>query len=1036
MDLSRIAVKKPITTIMVTFIIILLGIVSLTRIPIDLLPKIDIPIAIVSTSYRGAGPLEIEKIITQPIEQALATVSNIENISSTSSEGSSVVVVEFAYGTDMNFATLEMREKIDMIKGFLPQEATNPMVLRIDPNAMPIMQISLSGNKDLTVLQDIAQDTLKPQIERLEGVASVNILGGKESYIEVKLIDAKSKGYNLDLNYIAQIIGAENLNLPGGEINKGDKKLTVRTVGEFKSIDEIKNLSIALRTGGVISLNDIADVSLKYKEAASISKTNGESSINISIQKESGTNTVNVANTVIKKIKNLDEELLNTDINIVMNQAEFIEESIQNVLRNAVIGGVLAILVLYIFLRNIRTTVIIGTAIPVSIIATFILLYFNNITLNLMTLGGLALGIGMLVDNAIVVLENIYRFRQNGESRKDAAIKGAKEVAMAVTASTLTTIAVFILIVFVGGMTASVFRELALTITLSLLTSLLVSLTLIPMLSSKFLKVDRIQDKENTSKVRLFERVYSLFDKLFYKVELRYKKVLGWSLRHRKITVLTAVVIFTASIASILSVGAEYFPAIDRGEFSINVNLPQGSKLSETDNIITIIEKRLQEIEEVNTVVSNIGTGGVMSFGSGAKNRGSLQVSLVKHSDRSIDTTYIVEEVRDFVSKIPGADIEVEEQSSAMGMGGFSQAPLVIDVKGDDIDILREISEDFIKILNQVEGTREVKSDLSEGVPEVQITTNRLKTSVYGLTTAQIASSVKNTLLGRTATRYKYRGSEIDVIVKGDERFSQGLTNLKQLSIQTPIGTYVSLNELADVKVEIGPTSINRDNQVRVIRITSQIVGRDLGSVTKDVEEKIRNYDLLTGYSYEFGGENEEIESAFYDLRLALILAVVLVYMILASQFESIIHPFTIMLSVPLAFGGGALGLFLTGKSLSVPALIGFILLAGIVVNNAIVLVDYINTRRGYDEDRTSAVLNSGSIRLRPILMTTLTTVLGLVPLSLGIGEGAELQAPLAVSVIGGLLLSTLLTLVFVPVVYTIIDDAANYLKKKLLKDI
>ncbi len=1036
MGLSRIAVKKPVTTIMVTLIIILLGIVSLTRIPIDLLPKIDIPVAIVSTSYRGAGPLEIEKIITQPIEQALATVNNIENISSTSSEGNSVVVVEFAYGTDMNFATLEMREKIDMIKGFLPQEATNPMVLRIDPNAMPIMQISLSGNKDLTVLQDIAQDTVKPQIERLEGVASVNIIGGKESYIEVKLIDAKSKGYNLDLNYIAQIIGAENLNLPGGEINKGDKKLTVRTVGEFKSIDEIKNLSIALRTGGVISLNDIADVSLKYKEAASISKTNGESSINVSIQKESGTNTVNVANTVIKKIKSLDEELLNTDINIVVNQAEFIEESIQNVLRNAVIGGVLAILVLYIFLRNIRTTVIIGTAIPVSIIATFILLFFNNITLNLMTLGGLALGIGMLVDNAIVVLENIYRFRQNGESKKDAAIKGAKEVAMAVTASTLTTIAVFIPIVFVGGMTASIFRELALTITLSLLTSLLVSLTLIPMLSSKFLKVDKIQDKENTSKLRLFERVYSLFDKLFYKVELRYKKVLGWSLRHRKTTVLTAVLVFTASIASILSVGAEYFPTIDRGEFSINVNLPQGSKLSETDNIITIIEKRLQEIEEVDTVVSNIGTGGAMFFGSGAKNRGSLQVSLVKHSDRSIDTTYIVEEVRDFVSKIPGADIEVEEQSSAMGMGGFSQDPLVIDVKGDDIDILREISEDFIKILNQVEGTREVKSDLSEGVPEVQITTNRLKTSVYGLTTAQIASSVKNTLLGRTATRYKYRGSEIDVIVKGDERFSQGLTNLKQLSIQTPIGTYVPLNEIADVKVEIGPTSISRDNQVRVIRITSQIVGRDLGSVTKDVEEKIRSYELLAGYSYEFGGENEEIESAFYDLRLALILAVVLVYMILASQFESIIHPFTIMLSVPLAFGGGALGLFLTGKSLSVPALIGFILLAGIVVNNAIVLVDYINTRREYGEDRTSAILNSGSIRLRPILMTTLTTVLGLVPLSLGIGEGAELQAPLAVSVIGGLLLSTLLTLVFVPVVYTIIDDAAHYLKKKLLKGI
>lgn len=1036
MGLSNLAVKRPITTIMATLIIILLGVVSLTRIPIDLLPKIDVPVAIVSTSYRGAGPLEIEKMVTQPIEQALATVSNIENVNSTSSEGSSIVIVEFAYGTDMNFATLEMREKIDMIKGFLPVETGNPMVLRIDPNAMPIMQISLSGSQELTDLQDIAEDTVKPQLERQDGVASVNVIGGKESYVEVRLNDIKAKGYGLDLGYIAQIIGAENLNVPGGEVKSGNKQLTVRTVGEFNSIEEIRHLSIPLKTGGTVSLNDIADVSLKYKEATSISKTNGENSINISIQKESGTNTVNVANTVNQQLEGLQEKLPNTVITIVTDQSKFIEKSIENVLRNAILGGILAIAVLYIFLRNIRTTVIIGTVIPISIIATFILLYFNNITLNLMTLGGIALGIGMLVDNAIVVLENIYRFRQDGESRIDAAIKGAGEVSMAVTASTLTTIAVFIPIVFVGGMTASIFRELALTVTLSLLTSLIVSLTLIPMLSSKFLKVDLMQGQKHTNRFRLSSMLYDLFDKIFYRLESRYKRILRWSLRHRKTTVVIAVAIFTGSIASILSVGAEYFPTVDRGEFSINISLPEGSELAETDEIVTIIEKKLEEIEEVSTVVSNIGTGGTMSFRGGASNRGSVEVSLVKKSERNTNTTDVVEDMRHFVSKIPGATIEVEEQSSAMGMGGLSQAPLVINVKGDDIDTLRKIGDDFKKILQEVVGTREVKSNLSEGVPEVQITINRLKASQYGLTTAQIAYSVRDTLSGRTATRYKYRGSEIDVIIKGDERFSRGITNLEQLSIQTPMGSNIPLSQLGDAKIEIGPSSINRQGQVRVISITSQIVGRDLGSITNDVEEKIKNYDLPAGYNYKFGGENEEIEAAFSDLKLALILAVVLVYMILASQFESIIHPFTIMLTVPLAFGGGALGLFLTGNTLNVPALIGFILLAGIVVNNAIVLVDYINTRRNLGEDRTEAILNSGPIRLRPILMTTLTTVLGLVPLALGVGEGAELQAPLAVSVIGGLLLSTLLTLVFVPVVYTIIDDGANYLKGKFAKEI
>ncbi len=1033
MHLSNLAVKRPVTIAMVTLIVILLGVISLTRIPIDLLPKIEVPIAIVSTSYDGAGPIEIENLITRTVEQSIATVSNIDSVSSVSSEGSSIVIANFNFGTDMDFATLEMREKVDLIDGFLPEGSSDPMVMTIDPNSIPIMQISLSNGDSLEYLQRIAEDTIKPRLERLEGVASVGILGGHEKQIEVKLNESKLMGYGLTLDYVAQIIGAENLNLPVGEVKKGNKELTVRTVGEFKSLEEINNLPITLQTGGTIRLSDIADVTFGYKDVNSISKTNGQESIGLTIQKESGTNTVNVANSVNDELEVLRKEINGIEINTVLDQSIYINQSIQSVLQNGLIGGILAVLILFIFLRNFRTTVIIGTAIPVSVIATFILIYFNNITLNLMTLGGLALGIGMLVDNAIVVLENIYRFRQNGYCRKEASIKGAKEVAMAVTASTLTTVAVFLPIVFVGGIASTIFRELALTVTMSLLASLVVSLTLIPMLSSKYLKVDMQQGKKHQSKIKVFSFIYDTFDKIFYAVESLYKKLLGFSLRHRFIVIFSAIVIFVASMTSILSVGAEYFPATDEGQFSIGVNLPIGAELEETHAVITEIENKLENIEEVNMIVSNVGSSGTFNFGSGSTNRGTIDGILKPLNERDKSVFEIADEVRKLVRDIPGAEINVNVSSTVM-MGGLSGDPLQIIIKGDDIDVLESISEDFVKMVESVDGTEEVESSVSQGIPEIKIVVNRLKASEYGLTAAQIASAVKSNINGKVATRYKYEGSEIDIVVKGEDTFRESISNLEQVPINTPVGAVIPLGQVAETKIERQPNSINREDQVRTVTVTSQIVDRDLKTISDEVQIKLDNYDMPRGYTYEFGGENEELTEAFSDLFLALILAVVLVFMILASQFESLLHPFTIMLSVPIAFAGGALGLFLTGETLSVPGLIGFIILAGIVVNNAIVLVDYINTRRQDGEERNEAIKNAGPIRLRPILMTTLTTVLGLFPLALGIGEGAEIQAPLAISVIGGLLLSTLLTLVFVPVIYTIMDDLSKFFNKNILR--
>ncbi|MFZ5968984.1 MAG: efflux RND transporter permease subunit [Bacillota bacterium] len=1031
MNLSSLSVKRPVTVIMFTLIVIILGSVSLSKLPIDLLPQIEVPVAIVSTSYSGVGSQEIEELITRPIEGAVATVGEIKNVSSISSEGSSLVIAEFNFGTDMEFASLEMREKVDMVKGALPEDASDPMVIKIDPNAQPIIQLAITNGEDLAKLQTIAEDTIQPRLERLSGVASVNVTGGYVNQVEIVVNQERLKGYGLTIDQLAQMLRAENLNQPGGEVSKGPQKLTIRTMGEFKSLDEIKNLPISLPGGGNIYLDNIAEVKMNYKDVTAISKTNGKRSINVSIQKQSGTNTVAVADTVHEEIEKLKKEFPNIQISVAMDQSTYIKDSIKNVTNSALAGAALAIVILYLFLRNIRTTFIIGTAIPVSVIATFILIYFNGITLNLMTLGGLALGVGMLVDNAIVVLENIYRFRQNGYSRMEAAVKGAQEVGMAVTASTLTTVAVFLPIVFVEGITSTIFKELALTVSMSLGASLVVSLTLIPMLSSKILKVDEMQGKEHHGRFRFFDMLYDSFDKALKRIENIYKSLLHWALGHRKTTVIAAFLIFVVSMASIAAVGAEFFPSMDEGQFSIDITLPNGAELKDTSEIVLEIEEMIEGIAEIDTVFSNVGSSG-NRFGSTGTNRGSVNVMLKGLKERERSVYEVADEVRSLIKDIPGAEINVSVSAQSMNMGGGT--PVNITIKGDDLDVLKKIGEDIKSVVESVEGTREVKSSLEEGIPEVQIKVNRRNASQYGLTAAQIASSVKGTIAGQTATQYKFNGEEIDVVIKGDPMYEESISNLSQILIQSPAGVNVPLNQIAEISIDKGPITINRDGQVRTINVTSQIIGRDLRSVTADIESKLADYDMPESYSYELGGENKEMVDAFKDLSMALILAVVIVYMILASQFESLLHPFTIMLSVPLAFAGGALGLFLTRRALSVPAFIGVIMLAGIVVNNAIVLIDYINTRRASGEERKEAIINAGPIRLRPILMTTLTTVLGLLPLALGIGDGAEAQAPMATVVIGGLTLSTLLTLVFIPVIYTLFDDLAGLIKRKIFK--
>ncbi|MGB4440277.1 MAG: efflux RND transporter permease subunit [Sedimentibacter sp.] len=1016
--LARFSVKKPVTITMMILIVIVLGVVSLSKLQIDLLPAMELPYVMVQTTYSGAGPEEIENLISKPLEQTLATVENIDGMMSISNEGSSIILMQFDFNSDMDEITLQMREKIDMIKGYLPEGTTSPIVMKLDPNAMPIILLAISSKGDISTTQKIAEDVIQPRIERIEGTASASVSGGLEREVEIVLKEEMIKGYNLSPTYISGILQAENLNLPGGTVMKGSNELTVRTIGEFKSIEEIRNINIPLTKGGTVRLSDIADVNFANIDQSAITKLNGQDVVQISIMKQSDGNTVNVGRDVTAELEKIKAEYPDLNITTVFNQADYIDFAINNLKNTAIQGAFLAIAILLIFLRSIKTTVVIALSIPISIITTFVLLYFTGITLNMMTIGGLALGIGMLVDNSIVVLENIYRHRSLGMNRITAAVDGTNEVSMAVTASTLTTVAVFIPIVFTGGLAATIFKDFALTIVMALMSSLAVALTLIPMLSSKLISVKNLESEEEQEKKHGPLVVF-------------YKKVLSWSLKHRFITVCISVAIFVVSIVMVMSVGAEFFPTTDQGQINVRVSLPAGTDIEQADNISDEIQTLIKQLPEVETVFTSAGGGGVMGI-VGGSNTGSITVMLKNLNEREKSAKEIGEEIRTMAKDVPGAEISVSEASMmSMGMSGGA---ISISIKGDDLDTLRTIGEDFKEIIENVEGTREVATSYEDGIPQVQVLADRGIASQYGLTTAQIGSAVKSTLSGSTVTQFKVDGDELDVVLKGDNMYGKSMSLLDMLPVSTPAGGTIPLSEVADIKIAEGPISITRENQTRVLTVSGSVVGRDVQTVSDDISKALENYKMPGGYEYTFGGETEQIRETFTDLALVMLVAIVLVYMIIAAQFESLIQPLSIMFSVPLALSGGFIGLFITGLHLNVIGIIGLIILVGIVVNNAIVLIDYVNNRRSKGEDRNVAIMTAGPIRIRPIMMTALTTILGLVPMSLGIGEGAELTQSMAVVVIGGLSLSTVLTLVLVPVMYTIFDDVAAFFKRKFLK--
>ena len=1025
MKLHDISIKRPVAVLMCVCIIILFGVVSLMNLAVDLFPEMNIPIVVVSTTYEGVGPKEVENLVTIPIENVVATVGNVDSVTSTSSQGNSLVVVEFVDGTDMDFAALEVREKVDLIKKYLPSDADMPTILKVDPSMMAVASFGITGSGDEVKLKTFVEDRVKPRLEKLEGVASVNVSGGKTREVKIEVDPDKMSGYGISFEHIANVLRSENLNLPGGSVEYGDKNLIVRSRGEFETLEQIENIAIPVPGKGNIYLRDVAEIIDDFKTVHSYTRMNGERSIGISIQKQATANTVTVVESVKKEINRITAEHPEVDIVLAYDQAEFITDTIDTVVRNAVIGGILAIIVLFVFLKNIRTTFIVGTAIPVSIIATFSLMYFGNLTLNMISLGGLALGIGMLVDNAIVVIENIYRYRREGHGRMEAARLGTQEVGGAVVASTLTTIGVFLPILFTEGMIGEIFKELSLTVMFSLLASLVVALTLIPMLSSKFL---RMVKPHEANKNKFLNAVLNKWDDLFNALAGVYGRLLSWALGHRKTIVFTAVGALILALACFPIMGFEFMPKMDQGQLSVSIELPQGTVLEETDDITNKVEQIVTKIPEADKIFVTVGgSGGFLNTTS--LNTSNIDITLKPLAERNRSADAVADSIRTEVENIPGADIKVNAVSQ--GMGGSSGSAVSINIKGDSLERLEQLSQEVKEVVKNVEGTRQVESSIADGSPEAQIYIDRDKASYYGLSTAQVGSYIRTAMDGQIATRYKIEGDEIDVRIQYPEQDTKTFEQLKNVKIMTQTGSEVALTEIARIDIEKGPVAISRDAQQRVVSVTADVFGRDIGSVNNDIQDELKYVSLPDGYAFTFGGEAQDMTESFQSLAFALLLAVILVYMIMAAQFESLLHPFTIMFSVPLAFVGSVIGLVITNRALSVPGFIGVIMLAGIVVNNAIVLVDYINTLRKNGMERLEAILKAGPTRLKPILMTTLTTVLGLVPMALGIGEGAETQAPMATVVIGGLLSSTVLTLVVIPVIYTLFDDIAAKAKAK-----
>ena len=1015
MKFAQTFIKHHVMTILLYILVVVFGFYSFQNLPLALMPSMEVPAAVVYATYPGAGPEDIEQQVTKKLEGAVAGLSGLDTLQSTSSENMAMLVIRFTNDTDMDQAMTDLRDKVAQVKSQLPDDASDPTVMSIDIDSMPVVSVALRGN-DLASLQSIAEDEIQPALERLDGVASVDISGGYEQEIAVHTDASRLKGYNLTISSIGQQLGADNIAIPGGDLDNGSQTLAVRTDGEYSSIDDIKNALISLPAGGTVRLSQIADVSMQPKDQDAISKVDGEECIILSVNKQSGSNTAQIAELAKAEFDSLLKSNDSLQWNIVMDQSDYINMTVDNAIQNIWMGVLFAAIVLFLFLRDFGATMAVTIAMPCCILFTFLIMNVLGITLNMMSLGGITLGVGMIVDNSIVVLENIFTYRADGYDRLEACTKGTGEVIGAVIASTLTTVAVFLPIALSGGMAGMMFKEFCITIVALLLSSLIISITLVPLLCYFLLGSTKQQSikPQGSGATPITEKPLSR----------AYRSSLNFLITHRWAGVALTVVICIVSVLSVSQAGMELIPEMDEGEVSVTVSMPNGSTMEDTaaieDRIAAIAVDTIPELEQI--YYSTGSSTSIMSSASGA----SVTISLVDLDQRDRSSADIAKQLRHDLQDIAGCELTVST-SSTMSMS--TDSDISVELTGDDYDQLAETADDLANQISALPDAINVESSAGEQTPRVAVKINRENASRFGLNAATIGGLVRGELTGSTATTLRMNGEEYDVTVAGDEDVATSLDALRSMQIPTMTGGTVPLSMVADVYTELSPQSIVRKNQKETVTITGESESGDSNAIKAAVDDIVAKYELPDGVEV---GEGDTAASQIAEttgtLMLALAVAIMLVYFILATQFNSFSLPIAIMLILPIGLLGSMILLWPTGNHVSMVALLGVIILAGTVVNSSIVLIDYTLQRRQRGEDKNTAILNACPRRVRPVLMTAMTTILGLVPMVCSSGEGSEMMKPMGVVMMTGMVISTIATLFITPVYYSLTDSVASRL--------
>jgi HAE1 family hydrophobic/amphiphilic exporter-1 len=1028
--LSDTSIRRPVTTAMVAIGLLVFGMVAVTRMPVDIYPNVTLPMIVVATLYPGAGPLEVESEVTEPIEQNVGTIQNIKTLTSRSVENVSVVQLQFDWGTNLDAASSDVRDRLAVAEASLPDDAQKPFVLKLNSSMIPIVQLGMYGDVDAMQMRDIAEDFAQ-SLQRVAGVASVSVAGGTRRQVQVVVDVRKLAAAGITTDALNQTLAAQNLNYPAGSVSSQGREYLIRLMGQYQDPEAVGNTVVGMKGNAPILLKDIAAISWQPEEETQYARYNGKSSVFVVVQRRPDANTVQVAGAVRAEIDRLKKTLpAGVGVQIFFDSSTQIKNSISNVAINILLGGILAVMILFVFLRRFRATMFVAFSIPISVFFAVFFMYVFGFTINILSMAGLAIAVGMVVDNGIVAFESIYRHREQGEDRFAAASVGANEIAMAITASTLTTVVVFLPMLLLRGMLLIFFRELVWAVVGSLTASLAVALTLIPMLSSRFLKMRPAGTQERGLQA-WSERMYKGLENL-------YGRVIGWAVGHRRLVVIVAIVLFVISLGLVPFLGREFMPAQESTYHQITAEMPVGTSLDSTNAAVARIEQHIIDnwSDDVEGVSAQVGGGASIYstiFGGVGTNGAQLNLILKERAQRKHPIEQMDVDIRHFAATIPGMKLRVLPARSMANAGGMGTgADVEVDISGHDLAIADSLTRQVVAALDTIPGLADVRASREPGKPELQLVVDRQKAALFGLTPYQIGSALRTQFQGNAASQFRLAGKEYDILVRLRRDQRNSISGILGTSVTGPLGT-VPLKSLVTVRTGTSPLEIERENNERIVRVTASAAGGSSGQLGARAGQAIRSIVVPPEFNVKLAGTYEDMMKTFKDLGMVVLIALMLVFMVMASQFESVRDPFIIMFTVPFALIGVLWALFITKTALSVTSGLGILVLMGIVVNNGIVYIDYCNQlRRNKGMGLFDAVKEAGRVRLRPILMTSLTTIFGLIPLALQLGEGSELWSPLGRAIIGGMIVSTFLPLVFIPVLYVIFENRSERRRQRL----